>query len=219
MARPIASMSATEPWLPDQEAQRSHVTSAQSQLIALTRQLEAICRVVEPTSRTLDVHGHEIRNLLILAATEVEMHWRGVLRANGNDKDSFRTADYVALADPMRLREFTISFHRFPELKPSRPFGDWDSNAPTRSLGWYAAYNGVKHNREVEFTSATLGNALDALSACVVLLVAQFGSAALSAELSGFFDVSVPEWPLEACYVASHTPDGWRAYPHPALIG
>jgi len=55
------------------------VANARSQLTLLVRKLKAICHIVQPSTKTLDAYGHEIRNLLILAATEVEMHWRAVL--------------------------------------------------------------------------------------------------------------------------------------------
>jgi len=56
---------------------------ARSQLTVLTRQLDRICQTVHPTMQTFETFGHDIRNLLILACTEVEAHWRGVLAANG----------------------------------------------------------------------------------------------------------------------------------------
>lgn len=64
-------------------AEKDYLASARSQLTSLARKLETICQTVQPSEKNLDVYGHEIRNLLILAATEAEMHWRGILTANG----------------------------------------------------------------------------------------------------------------------------------------
>ncbi|MDB5576428.1 MAG: hypothetical protein JWR80_1604 [Bradyrhizobium sp.] len=217
MARPIAMMGDDKLWLPDAEAQRSHIAGAQSQLVSLTHQLEAICRVVEPSPATLHVHGHEIRNLILLAATEAEMHWRGVLRANGMLRDRYSTNDYVAIATPLRLGDYAIAFDRFPELQEVRPFAGWDPAAPTASLAWYAAYNAIKHDREQAFAHATLGHAFAAISACTILLVAQFGETALGTELRGTYDVRVPDWPLPSRYVMPQDQQGWAARPHPDL--
>ena len=50
-------------------------------------------------------------------------------------------------------------------------------NQPVSLL--YAAYNEVKHDREVNFKRATLRHAIEAVAACVVMLAAQFGLEAL----------------------------------------
>jgi hypothetical protein len=55
------------------------------------------------------------------------------------------------------------------------PFSEWSLEAPTRSLAWYHAYNEVKHDRERHFKSATLANALSAVSAVLIICLAEFG--------------------------------------------
>ena len=67
---------------PETASFRQSIEVSNGQLVALKNQLESICRVVHPNDRTLEVYGHEIRNLLILASTEVETHWKAVLVAN-----------------------------------------------------------------------------------------------------------------------------------------
>jgi hypothetical protein len=183
------------------------VVIARSQLIALTRQLELICQTVHPNETTLDTFGHNIRNLLILACTEVETHWRGVLVANNLIKDQYRTADYVKLQAAMRLGDYALTFPSFPWLMPVRPFKDWGTTGrPTQELAWYAAYNAVKHNREYEFERATLRNVFDALSACAIMMIAQFGSTfglGRNSELATFFNVySFPHWSLSDVYLS-----------------
>ena len=217
IARPILSMDAQTLWLPEDAHEQRYITGAQNQFGALIDDLRSICRVVQPAPATLAVYGHEIRNLLILAATEVEMHWRGILVANGRT-GKFSTKGYVALADALGLRAFTVHFQPCPEIGPVTPFAGWDTTNSTQSLSWYAAYNGVKHNREFEFGKATLGNAFAAIAACAVLLVAQFGHHALTPELKRFLDVEAPERPVEEMYIMPQTDEGWTAQPHPALI-
>jgi hypothetical protein len=217
IARPIALMETAKLWLPELAAEQRYITGAQSQLTSLVAQLQAICRVVQPAPSTLSAYGHEIRNLLILAATEVEMHWRGILVANGLSKKQFRTEDYVKLAGPLGLKAYQVRFHPYPDLAPIVPFATWDADTPTQSLAWYAAYNAVKHNREHEFERATLLDALAAVAACAVLLVAQFGDRALVLDLSRILGVEAPDWPLEEMYLMPQTDEGWIMQPHPAL--
>ncbi|WP_440131086.1 hypothetical protein, partial [Klebsiella pneumoniae] len=84
------------------------------------------------------------RNVLIIAATEVEAQWKGVLKANG--KNGKNTSNYVLLADALKLREFSIRLPFYPWLDPIRPFDSWyHSETPTKKLPWYDDYQAVKH--------------------------------------------------------------------------
>lgn len=195
---------------------------------ALMRRLEAICQTVHPSAATFAAYGHEIRNILILAATEVETHCRGVLVANGFTHSNPSTSEYVRLLEPMRLDEYAVAFPSFPWLDPIAPFRDWDPERATKSLAWYDAYNGVKHNRELEFPRANLGHAFEAVSACIVLLAAQFTpSAGLGgqSDLAAFFQfVEMPSWAYADSYAREQAiwpPGGpeptWFAVAHSEL--
>jgi hypothetical protein len=88
------------------------------------------------------------------------------------------------------------------------PFRNWDKAAPTASLSWYDAYNGVKHDREREFERATLENLANGLAACAIMLMAQFGWLGLGyvqneeqGLLSYFSFVAMPDWPLSEQYI------------------
>ena len=213
--RPIALANEPELWSPSVVAEKSCVASVRGQLTLLTRKLETICQTVQPSEKTLHVYGHEIRNLLILAATEVEMHWRGILTANGLHASRFNTNDYVKLVEPLKLPNYAITFRDFPDLQPVWPFPGWSKTDPTKSLGRYDAYHGVKHNREGEFGRGTLEHAFEAVSACIALLVAEFGATALNAELSSLVHLTVSIWPIGEMYLPSLTAAGWTPVNHP----
>jgi hypothetical protein len=190
---------------PSLHLEQAAVASSRGQALSLLRLLQSICQTVQPGPKTFAAYGHDIRNLVILACTEVETHWRGVLVANGAQRKSFTTADYVKLVDIMGLRDFLVSFPAFPDLEPIRPFEGWGQGQhPTTDLSWYADYNAVKHNREEEFERANLLSAFQALSAVAVMLVAQFGPYGLGhrSELSSFFILrETPSWPLSETYL------------------
>lgn len=216
MARPLALESDAGLILPKADIETRYLTSAQNQLESLIDMLRAICRVVQPEPETLGVYGHEIRNLLILAATEIEMHWRVILTANGQS-DQRSTKDYVKLADALLLRDYSVHFLPCPGIGPIKPFEGWDPKATTKSLAWYEAYNGVKHNREFEFKKASLGNAFAAIAACVVMLVAQFGGHVLTSAARRFVEVETPIWPVEDMYLCPVSDEGWQPIFHPAF--
>lgn len=198
IARPISLSRQDRMRSPSVEGEPRALALGIGQVQALTRRLDLVFQTVHPEPDTLGVYGHEIRNLLILAATEVETHWRGVLVANGTTRDRLTTTHYARLLRPMRLAEYAVSLPSFPWLPPVRPFEGWDPRQATTSLPWYDAYNAVKHDREGAFGRATLGSAMTAVCACVVMLVAQFTrSAGLGgrSELSAYYRMDrVPAW-------------------------
>jgi hypothetical protein len=174
MARPtnkILNGSGTNPDYLHLTAERVRRTG---QLHALIVLLENICRVVQPEKRNQNAFGHEIRNVLLVACTEVEAHWKKIYHENGGIREDPKTKQYIVLADAMRLREYGVSFPWFPWLKSIKPFKSWDrSKGESKSLPWYAAYNAV--DLEKSFHRATLLRAFEAVAACFVMLCAQYG--------------------------------------------
>jgi hypothetical protein len=180
------------------------IAIARGQLTTLVRQLERICQTVQPEGKNLDVYGHDIRNLLILACTEAEAHWRGVLVANGVPQKRSNTKDYVKLREPMKLKDYAVVFPNYPWLSDFKPFEEWNAADPTRSLKWYDAYHAVKHDRETKFEEATLRRVFEAVSACAIMMVSQFGfeeGLGQGAELQSFFYFSnIPKWQFWEAY-------------------
>ena len=171
------------------------VEIGRGQLVALREQLERIFRTVHPVSKNFETFGHDIRNVLVLSAMEVEAHWKGALKANGITGGS--TTDYVKLLPAMKLDEYAISLPFYPWLQPIQPFTGWMPSPATKSLTWYDAYNAVKHDRETEFHRGTLLEAIKATCAVAVMMFAQFGKMAFhdQRQVNDFFHLhEAPKW-------------------------
>jgi hypothetical protein len=186
------------------------------QLAVLAGQLDRIFQTVHPTERNMEAYGHDIRNLLILAATEVEAQSKGVLAANDYSKSRPTMVDYVKLLKPMRLDEYEIGLPQYPWLPPVSPFAGWEPMNPSKSLPWHTAYNATKHDREGAFHAGTLKCAVAAVCACAVLIVAQYGSLSHRkgprTELDRFIVAKGPNWSLAQLYIGPYgRPDGWAS--------
>ena len=179
-------------------------TTSTGQLHALIGQLEQICRVVHPVARNYKAFGHEIRNVLILACTEVEAQWKGILKANSVNVNRASTNLYVKLAKPLKLAAYTVNLTYYPWLPPIAPFRGWkESGSPSQDLRWYQAYNQSKHDRESKFDQATLQHALHAVAGCFVILCAQYGDFPLRGPeaLRAFFQlITSPTWSPKEIY-------------------
>lgn len=211
MARPIPMPSGNSGvTCPGAHNYPNEIAGIAGQLDYLTDRLSSVLQVVHPTEATLGVYGHDIRNLLIIAATEVEAGWRAVLAGNGHKKDRFQTADYIKVAAPLRLREYAVDLVPCPWLKPRQPFRGWSAARPTQSLKWFDAYNAVKHDRENSFERAQLGYAIDAVAACFVMAWAQFGHSAFRGKVrnGSFFRLAMPpKWKPAELYTPRHDHD------------
>ncbi len=138
--------------------------------------LDELFNYIEPSAANLAAYGHKIRELLILACTEVECLLVKVLVDNGYPaKERYSTKDYVVCKSLLALHEYEANLVQYPSLKVFNPFLSWDSSSPTKSLPWYDAYNAVKHNRSDNIADANLEHLLDAISAIHILLESQYG--------------------------------------------
>ncbi|WP_456020856.1 hypothetical protein [Pseudomonas protegens] len=138
--------------------------------------LDGLFNYIEPSANNLGVYGHKIRELLILACTEVECLLVKTLVDNGYEqKDRYSTNDYVRCKDILGLDKFEVTLVQYPSVKVFKPFYNWNAESPTKSLPWYNAYNAVKHNRSDNIKDANLEHLLDAISAIHVLLESQYG--------------------------------------------
>jgi hypothetical protein len=226
MARPSAIYERGPGVNPDVRENFTHYRARSTgQLHAFVQELEQICRVLHPQGRNLKAYGHATRNLLILASTEVEVHWRTILTDNhykdGKDKNQLYTADYYHLSDAMRLGQYVVSLNYYPWLPTFSPFQDWNGDRTSKSLPWYEAYNKVKHDREGHFSAATLERALMAVTACFVMLCAQYGwDFALrgdEAERAFFKLVQGPQWAPSEIYTPPYGENYRpRNYPFPS---
>lgn len=213
IARPIDQNPEDFGLIPNFAAYKKEVGEAQGQLVSLTNKLNRICEVVEPDPANLSCFGHSLRECLLIAATEVETHWKAVLQSNGYATKHYSTADYVKTLPAMKLAEYEVSFPLFPKLPTFRPFKDWSAERPTQSLPFYDAYNKVKHDRENKFDFAKLQFVIEAVSACAVMAIAQFGYSMVIPKrraLSEFFQITkIPSWLPEELYTSAA--EGWHS--------
>ncbi|QEL56743.1 hypothetical protein [Chromobacterium paludis] len=172
--------------------------------------LREIFKNIEPSTNNLNTYSHKIRELLILACTEIEASWKAVLIENSSKKESrYKTNHYFKTKDLLKLDKWSVHLKDYEHLGVLTPFKDWNETNPTRSLEWYDSYNAVKHDREGEFERANLKNLLNAMAAMHILLCAQWGPQTFHLlyenRYSPFHTNSIPDFSLADLYVADTT--------------
>jgi hypothetical protein len=134
-------------------------------------------RYLEPHTDNYESYSNKLRELLMLACTEIEANFIGVLRSNGlrSMGTNYNTGDFIRLIDVLHLRSWGASLKLRSGCGNVYPFREWDAVKPTRSLIWYDAYNKVKHDSFENLSKANFHNVYRAMSALYVLLLAQWG--------------------------------------------
>ena len=156
------------------DIQEDDQNRTQKSIRILVDKLNDILLYIEPDQNALKIHGHKIRELLILSCTEVESFWQSYLRLAGNAIHRPSTNDYVKLKTPLSLADYKVILKSHPFTVSYKPFFDWDLNNPTTSLDWYSAYNQTKHDKNINFSKATLEHCIKAIMATIVMYCVRY---------------------------------------------
>lgn len=165
--------------------------------------LDELFNYIEPSEINFLSFGHKIRELLILACTEVEYLLLKMLVDNGYiEKKIYNTHDYIKCKDILKLDNFEVQLNQYPNLGTFKPFSSWECLSPTKSIPWYDAYNSVKHNRGDNIAQANIEHLLNAVAAIHILLESQYGNKiftkwqSLTEDRSMFNTFRAPTWEL-----------------------
>ncbi len=137
-------------------------------------QLKLIFSFIEPIDDHLNIYSLKIRDLIIKASSEVETHWKELMRLNGYSKKKLNTSDYCKLKEFINF-DIQLYLESYPTNKIFKPFDNWNCGFPSQSLEWYNVYNNVKHDRANTLNQATLYQAVNAVGAVYTLAAMRYG--------------------------------------------
>ncbi|MCW6525933.1 hypothetical protein [Yersinia ruckeri] len=150
--------------------------------------LNELFNYIDPDGRNLNCFGNKIREILIIACTEVEYLLQNFLVDNKYLVTTrFSTNDYVTSLRLLKLDNYSTKLVFYPQLQEWSPFSGWDVTKPTASLAWYDAYNAVKHNRGANRQKASLKTVINAVAAIHILLEAQYGREIFNSPMQSSF--------------------------------
>ncbi len=147
----------------------------------ISKDLDRLFDYVEPSEANLSTYSFEILGLLSRVCFEVEANLKGILLANRYSRDgkatkanSLTMADYSKVEKSHFLSRYKIHFPQWSDgLSDFTPFLGWGEEKQKR-LGWYNAYNQVKHDRYRGFQQANLKHLCEAFAGLIALLTSQF---------------------------------------------
>ncbi len=136
---------------------------------------------IEPHDENLKTYSHKTYELLLRASTEFETNCKSILSDNKykktdrqeNEIEGRNIQDYEKINKASKLSEYVVYCDIWqPNIKNIQPFKDW--GVTNKKLGWYQAYNHVKHDRSSKFTEASLENLMNSVAGLFVILFSQF---------------------------------------------
>lgn len=190
------------------------------QLEFILGELHAVFMVVEPDKNNFKTFGNTIRNILILACTEFDSLMKLILKENKIEKanDRYNTNDFVLLLNPLKLRDYSLSLKNINEINVISPFSKWNKKSPTKSLSWYDAYNGIKHDRINNFEQANLSNALNAIMGFAATLIAKYGyrNDLWNEKIGKIIQIDEePQWAMKDFYIPPLNNDNYQNVNYP----
>lgn len=190
----------------DEQTYKKDIT----QLNLLLNDLEKIFHYIEPDRSNEKTFSIFLRDLIIKSSTEVETHWKELMKLNGYKKDNLTTKDYSKLMEFINFN-FHLKLENYPTYDEVIPFLNWNIENPTKSLEWYNVYNILKHDRTNSLNNATLYNAINSVGAVFILVNIRYSNLStllnkieLKNEIKTVFKISksvkVSKWKLYSPY-------------------
>lgn len=125
----------------------------------IARDFRRLTEFVEPDVSNADTHSFRIYELTLRICTEFESLCKELLveKHYVTPPKKMKISDYKTLESDLKLEEAKISLVLWnPANEFIKPFEGWSTKEPP--LSWYQKYNTVKHNRNSQFSLATLDN-------------------------------------------------------------
>lgn len=147
------------------EINRCELYRAKRDMAILIQKLQEVLLYIEPSKSGLQTYSHRLRELLILACTDLECALKHYNFGNNHDM-----SDYCKILDLIDLGKYRVILTGYSMLYETSPFEDWGPE----KLTWYKEYNDTKHNRNTNFNLATLDNCLKAVCANIVMFCVRY---------------------------------------------
>jgi len=152
--------------------------------LLLQKDLIDLFNYIEPSDTNLKTFSFRIHELLVRTCIEVEANFKAIFSLNkykkAQDGSNLTIKDYYLINGSHFLSDYEAKLPYWTGNLMNagrRPFDFWakpqDPNMPW-VLPWYQGYNATKHDRVNSLQNANLENLIDAFSALVILISAQY---------------------------------------------
>ncbi|MFC3150609.1 hypothetical protein ACFOEK_06205 [Litoribrevibacter euphylliae] len=134
--------------------------------LSFEEDIDRLFRYIEPSEHNFSVYSVELTRLYLAICSEIDVLLKAyctLLDADSNPSKINEYAEVIILSKRTLFSE-TVNLQRFGISMT--PFAKWEQRSTPI---WWKKHNGVKHNRDINFKDANLGNVLNSFAALYVL--------------------------------------------------
>jgi hypothetical protein len=131
--------------------------------LAIEEDLENLSRYIDLREDNFATYSIETAKILMAASQEVDVLLKAICRHHKAKAESI--GDYFDLMMKKHPAIFDAKVRLVHHGLVRAPYKGWTRTKPP---GWWSANNKVKHERDTNFSSASLGNVIDAVSALLL---------------------------------------------------
>jgi hypothetical protein len=130
---------------------------------AIEDDLATLSRYIEFHEDNFAAYSIETAKILMAAVQEVDVLLKSICGHYGSPSANIHDYHDLMMTKHANIRDakVTVAQHALARI----PFATWSAGTPPT---WWTANNHVKHARDTKFSSASLENAIDAVSALLV---------------------------------------------------
>jgi hypothetical protein len=151
-------------------------------LLAIERDLGDISRYIEFDTRNFDCFSIELSKVLLSAGAETDVVCKQLCKKVNNNSRADSIGDYRTELTKVfpSISNFGVNLPRFG-MKLT-PWDEWKKRGGVPL--WWNGYNKVKHHRHTHYHSASLKNALNAVTGLFVMVLYLYKEEAESGKLT-----------------------------------
>ncbi|MCH1918026.1 hypothetical protein L9G15_01110 [Shewanella sp. A3A] len=154
--------------------------------LSLEEDIDRLFRYIEPSEHNFSAYSVELTRLYLAICSEIDVLLKAYCKLlhAGSIASKINKYAEVVVSSKKSLCSETVNLQKFG--LSMTPFSEWEQlSTPV----WWKKHNGVKHNRDVNFRDANLGNVLNSFAALYLLNLYYYHErSSIELRKQGFFE-------------------------------
>lgn len=134
--------------------------------LSIEEDIDRLFRYIEPSEDNFSTYSVELTRLYLAICSELDVILKAYCKLLDDDSKASRINEYAELINASN-KDISIASLNLQRFRLAiTPFSDWEKSITPK---WWKKYNGVKHNRDINFRDANLGNVLNSFAGLYLL--------------------------------------------------
>jgi hypothetical protein len=154
--------------------------------LSLEEDIDRLFRYIEPSEDNFITYSVELTRLYLAICSELDIILKAYCKLLDDGSKASRINEYAELINASNKDICTESVNLQRGRLSMTPFADWEKTITPK---WWKKHNGVKHNRDINFRDANLGNVLNSFAGLYLLNLHYYHElSSIDLRKQGFFE-------------------------------